>query len=200
MAARPIGWLLVAVLFLGTGCATVTEPVQFTGGFAAPDTPYGRALARYTRKVELYDGFATVAKGWATWRSPAFREAMVAAVADAYGYDAATTARQLARERDAARRVREFHLALYTPQKDWNDLESPNTLWRAYVELPGGARLASLEITKVAKSERQPVAYPYVTPWTREYLLRFPLLAGEETAEHLALVLTGPLGRLRFEF
>ncbi len=200
MAATRIGWLLVAALALGSGCATAPEPVQFTGGFAAPDSPYGQALARYTRKVELYDGFATVAKGWATWRSPRFREALVRAAADAYGYDAATVARQMARERREAATVREFHLALYTPRKDWNDLESPDTLWRAYLELPGGERLTSLAITRVDKSDRQPVAYPYVTPWTREYLLRFPLLEGKETAEHLTLVLTGPLGRLRFDF
>ena len=68
------------------------------------------------------------------------------------------------------------------------------------MELPGGARLEPLEVVFLRKTDKSRVEYPYVTPWTREYSLRFPLLEGEEPHRHLTLVLTGVLGTLRFAY
>ena len=105
-----------------------------------------------------------------------------------------------AEQERAARTAREFHLALYTPLRQLNDLESPGSLWRAFLELPDGERLEPLEVVFVRKTDKSGVEYPYVNPWTREYTLRFPLLGAEEPHRHLTLVLAGTLGSLRFTF
>ena len=197
-------WILAGaglLLALGIGgCSAVPEEVHLTRGFADPGTPYGAALARYTRYAELYNGLDTVAKGWATWRSPELREALVESSIAAYRLGPEEAGRLRAEEERAARRVREFHLALYTPAKDWNDLESPDTLWKLSLELPDGTRLVPLQVVHIPKTAKVPVEYPYVSPWTREYTLFFPLLGGRETHRSLTLVLSGPLGTMRFRF
>ena len=192
----------VAVLAAGVlaGCGVAPSAVDLTSGYASDATPYGKLLPRYTREVQLYDGFDTVAKGFATWRAPELRRGAVAASAERYQLDEAASARLRDQQEQEARSAREFHLALYTPHKHWNDLEAPGTLWRAYLELPDRGRLEPLEVEFLRKTDKSRVEYPYVTPWTREYRLRFPLLEGEEPYRHLTLVLTGALGTLRFAY
>ncbi len=199
MRRRALAGAGVAVALLA-GCAAVPRNVFLTEEFAGPSTPYGRALERYTRRAELYRGLDTVAKAWVTWRSPELRQALVETSAAYYRLGPEEADRMRAEQERAGRRVREFHLALYTPAPDWNDLESPDTLWRAVLVLPDGARLEPVRVVRLPKTDKAAVEYPYVTPWTREYSLFFPLLEGEERYDHLTLVLSGPLGEMRFGF
>ncbi len=187
-------WLAAAVAGV-VGCAGVRLAPDF-----AASGGYARALAHHTRAAELYQGFDTVAKGWATWKSPGFRAALAEASAAAYALSPGAAADLGRDEGSAGQRVREFHLALYTPKADWGDLAGLESLWRAYVELAGGSRLEALQVKAVPKSDRAPVAYPYVTRWTREFTLTFPLLDPTEAALPPTLVLAGPLGELRFAF
>jgi hypothetical protein len=195
------GWAVILVLSTGLGgCAGVTDEVQLAERFSSADTAYGALLPTYTRRAELYDKLDTVAKAWVTWRTPELRQALAESSIRAYRLEGpAAQALRLEQEKEA-RRAREFHLSLYTPTKGWNDLESAGTLWRAYLELPDGGRLEPIQVKFLPKSDKAPVEYPYVTRWTREYSLIFPLLGGGETPEHLALVLAGPLGTMRFEY
>ncbi len=192
-----LAWLAAVLV---AGCAAVPKHVFLTEEFAGPSTPYGRALERYTRKAELYQGLDTVAKAWVTWRSPELRKALVDTSAAYYRLGPEEAERMRTEQDRVARRVREFHLALYTPAPGWNDLESPDTLWRAVLVLPDGTRLEPVRVVHLAKTDKSAVEYPYVTPWTREYSLFFPLLEGRETYEHLTLILSGPLGEMRFAF
>ena len=193
---------LVAALsaLVSAGCGATPPAVGLTSGYASPSTTYGRLLPRFTRETHLYDGFDTVAKGVATWRSPELRRAEVEASVERYRLGETEAAALRAEQEQVATSVREFHLALYTPMKHWNDLEEPDTLWRAYLELPDGKRLDPLEISFVRKTDKSSVEYPYVTPWTREYTLRFPLLGRQEPHSHLTLVITGVLGSLSFQY
>ncbi len=182
------------------GCGGLPENVYLTRGFASPRTVYGEALVRNTRNAELYEGFDTVAKAWVTWKNDDLRSALLRASVEAYrlaGEDAEALRKE---ENRAAAHVREFHLALYTPKKQWNDLETPTTLWRLYLRFPDGSRLTPVQIVHLAKSEKNPVEYPYVTPWTREYTVLFPLVEDKETQAHPTLILTGPLGTMKFDF
>jgi hypothetical protein len=200
MGHRLLIVLAAAVIGGAAGCAgRLPGDVQLTRGFASPGTPYGDALQHNTRYGELYKGFDTVAKGWATQRTPELRAALAEASIEAYHLegDAALALRQEAR--DSGARGREFHLALYMPKRQWNDLEDAQSLWRAHLEVAGGDRLAPTEITVPTKTDKTPVEYPYVSPWTREYTILFPALEGEGLGRS-SLVLTGPLGTLRFEF
>lgn len=186
-----------AIIGAAVGCgARLPSGVRLTEGFASPGTPYGDALTRHTRYAELYEGFDTVAKGWATEKTPDLREALAEASVRAYLLEGAAAEAVREEARTAGRGGREFHLALYTPKKQWNDLEAPESLWRVRLELPGGALVEPTSVTALAKTDKTPVQYPYVNPWTREYAIVFP--AGQPTGA--SLVLTGPLGTLRFDF
>lgn len=196
-------WLLGILVAAGLGAAgacglRLPAEVQVTEGFAAPGTPYGDALAARTRYAELYQGLDTVAKGWATWRTPDLRAALAEASVRAYHLEGDAAERLRREARTAAEGPWEFHVAVYMPKKQWNDLEATESLWRARVELPGGGRLAPLEVRALVKTDKNPVQYPYVNPWTREYTLVFP--APEDGAQTAALALAGPLGTLRFAF
>jgi len=195
-------WVWVAAVTAGliSGCGGGVPTVEHTSGYATAGTEYGQLLPRYTRKAELYEGFDTVAKGIATWRAPELQRAAVATSVKRYQLDAAAAAQLWETQELQEHTAREFHLALYMPEKQLNDLEAAGTLWRTYLELPDGSRLEPLDVTVVRKTDKSSVEYPYVTPWTREYLLRFPLLAESEPPPHLTLVLAGPLGTLRFAY
>ncbi len=199
---RRLSWgvLGLAALAACWGCGPVAGDVRLTRGFASAATPYGDLLPRYTRSSELYDQLDSVAKGWATWRSPELRAALAETSVAAYRLkgEAAEALRREA-ERDG-RAVREFHLALFTPKANWNDLESPQTLWRAYLYLPSKERREPLQVSHRPKTDKSAVEYPYVSRWTREYALIFPLGEGEEAASPSTLVITGPLGTLQFAF
>jgi hypothetical protein len=128
------------------------------------------------------------------------RQALAETSVEAYELEGENAQLLRKEEARAARGLREFHLAFYTPKDDWNDLESADTLWRMFLVLPGGARLEPIRVIHLPKTDKSAVQYPYVNRWTREYGLFFPLLEGDEIYEHLTLVITGPLGTVRFEF
>lgn len=192
--------VLTAALLAGAGCASGPHDLRVTRGFASPATPYGALLPRHTRSAELYDALDTVAKGWATWKSPQLRAALAETSIAAYRLEADAARTLRLEEERAGRRVREFHLALYTPKKSWNDLETPDTLWRVYLTLPGGEHVEPVRVIYLPKSDKSAVEYPYVTRWTREYALLFPILDGTPADLPPTLVLTGPLGTLRFAY
>lgn len=193
-------WVAAITAVLVASCGGTLPAVEHTRGYATAGTEYGQVLPRYTRKAELYEGFDTVAKGIATWRAPELQRAAVATSVKRYQLDAAAAAHLWQTQELQEHTAREFHLALYIPEKQLNDLEAAGTLWRAYLELPDGSHLEPLDVTVVRKTDKSSVEYPYVTPWTREYLLRFPLRAGSEPHDGLTLVLAGPLGTLRFAY
>ncbi len=191
----------VALLCLGiAGCAAPGSDVRVTAGFASPGTPYGALLPRYTRSAELYEGFDTVAKGWATWRTRELRSALAETAIASYGLVGEPADRMRRDEERAARRVREFHLALYTGKSGWSDLESADSLWRAALELPSGEKLAPIQVVRLAKTDRSAVEYPYVTRWTREYSIFFPTVPELQGEGGVTLILSGPLGTMTFSY
>ena len=205
MLTAPSRWsgalMRATVLCLGiAGCAAPGSEVRVTQGFASPNTPYGALLLRYTRSAELYEGFDTVAKGWATWRAPELRSALAETAIASYGLVGEPADRMRREEERSARRVREFHLALYTGKSGWSDLESPDSLWRASLELPSGERLAPIQIVRLAKTDRSAVEYPYVTRWTREFSIFFPTVLESQGETGVTLTLSGPLGTMTFSF
>jgi hypothetical protein len=198
---RRILLIFIAAALAGcTGKPPLPPDVTVTRGFAAAGTPYGDALSRYTRKAELYEGFDTIALGWATWRTAELRRALAEASVQAYDLEGRAAEAMLREEQETPELTREFHLSLYTPKPDWNDLESANTLWRAYLEAPGEGRVEPSRIAFLPKSDKSAVEYPYVSRWTREYSLVFPAIGKGGESVHLALVLTGPLGTIRFQY
>ncbi len=194
-----LGTVLAALVVLAA-CAPARRGVFLTRDFADPATAYGRALREHTRSAELYSGFDTVAKAWATWRSPALREALVATTAARYRLGPGEAERMRAEELRAARLAWEFHVAIYTPSPDTNDLEKPDTLWRAVLELPDGSRGEPVQVVALPKNDKSRVEYPYVSPWTREYTLIFPKTVEPGPDARPVLWLTGPYGTLRFDF
>lgn len=197
-----IRWAWFAALTAGlvSGCGGALPAVELTRGYATAGTEYGQLLPRYTREAQLYEGFDTVAKGFATWRAPELLRAAATTSAARFQLDEAAAERLREENALASRTAQEFHLAFYTPRAQLNDLETTATLWQAYLELPGGSRLKPLDVEFLRKSDKSSVEYPYVTPWTREYRLRFPLVQGEVARQPFTLVLTGPLGTMRFAF
>lgn len=201
VARRAGAPLFAAFVCLGVaGCGGSQREVRLATAFAAPSTPYGALLPRYTRSAELYEGFDTVAKAWVTWRAPELRAALAETAVAAYGLrgeDAAVVRRD---EERAARRVREFHVALFTGKPGWGELESPDTLWRISLDLPSGERLTPIQVVRLAKTDRSAVEYPYVTRWTREYSVFFPNVPPPEADTGATLTLSGPLGTMTFVF
>jgi len=185
-----LGVFVVGAFFCS--CGDYAGSIRSASSFASPGSSYGKALEKATRKAELYNGVGTVAKGWATWKNSEFNSASKAAKKKAYGSE---DGRFVDGQNSGAIT---FHLALYTPDKGWNDLDSAGSLWTAKVELPGGKTLSPKQIVEISKKASSSIEFPYVTPWTKEYELLFPY-QGEEPLS-VALTLAGPLGVMEFDY
>ncbi len=186
-----MGWRGIPMLLLtalGVGCAAQGQHAEFQAAtpVAARGSAYGDLLADHTRKVELFEGLDLMALGWATWETADLRRALAAE----RGAD------EVAAEPPDDGELR-FHVALYTRDRKWNELDAAGSFWLPYLEGPEGQRVAPLRVTSRRKTGKAEVEFPYVTAWTREYELVFP---GGFAPEPPTLVLNGPLGSLRFRF
>lgn len=182
----------MAAFAVFAACGRFAGSIHTAKPFASSGSSYGKSLEKSTRRAELYEGVGTVAKCWATWKSLKFREALVAARNKAYGSnDGRDSAEPESGEID-------FHLALYSPEKEMVDLASENSIWRVTLELPDGQTIAPIQIQDVPKNVSNSIEYPYVTPWTREYSLKFNQDRVEP--DYLVLILAGPLGTMRFDY
>lgn len=74
-----------------------------------------------------------------------------------------------------------FFVSLYTMNKDVNDLTDQD-LWNVILEENGQAK-KPVVIKKLSKKERWAPFFPYITPWSKEYLILFEIPASGVPSE-----------------
>jgi hypothetical protein len=164
----------VALLCALSGCAgapEVFEPLLPSPQLTAQD--YEELLARWTRRVEVYDRLDTVFFAHATFHAPAFRRAFMLRHLNVYG-PGSEEAGRLTLTRPEAEESLEFFFSVSMPSDRWNDFDRPGSIWRVTLVSDTGEPVdAKVERVKVNANLR--VIYPYISDFARTYSLRFPL-------------------------
>jgi hypothetical protein len=163
---------------------------------------YNGVLKSWTRHARVVSDVGTVIEMWGTFKSWSFRQAYVEQWAQVYGLADSERETLYAAQLEAARRYYEFHVAVQTTSYKWNDLEKDASAWRISLLDGTGAEIRP----KLIRVEKLPEPYeerffPYRTPFTRTYLIRFDRTEAERdgftgtASGRLVLRTAGPLGR-----
>jgi len=135
---------------------------------------FGGTLESWTRSARIYENFETNVVVHATYFSHEFIGAYLQEYERLY--------RPLPAEAEALenklnfRKLRKecFFVALFTGERDWNDLSLPNSVWRVHLENDQGSRARAATISEV---ESRDVAhrhfFPYCEAFFDAYLVCF---------------------------
>lgn len=186
----------VAMLAL-SGCALFRAPELVP---AERGAPYEEVYARWTRSDDIYRELTLVLDARVTYRSEEFQEAYLCRYGQVYEVREAELARLLAEERERAGRDLRFVLVAYTGQRDWNDFERPDSIWRLFLQNERGQRLPVTE-KRHLENRTELGGFFLLGPWSEAYELVFDLQGKEAAgfkAERLTLVLASVLGEAQF--
>lgn len=155
------------------GCVTSVQK-GVTVHQAAPEDPaYSKALDKVTAQYEVIKNFETRYELQATALTLDFRKAL------AERYERIFDERQPVLGEASDKLA--FFVSLYTMNKDVNDLTDQH-LWN--VQLVNGATPTKpFKIERLSRKERWQPFFPYISPWSKEYLVIFDAPAGGDSSE-----------------
>jgi hypothetical protein len=194
--------LLLPILVTCTPSKRIYSQLSDTE-YTSPD--YRAMLDKWTRKGSIHKGLGTELLITATFQSEEFRRAFAKEYGRLYMQTPEENQKMLDDQMSAASDYDGFLVAIYTPEKEWDDFAETGSLWRVYLIKDGRFRLEPLEIRKVKKQRtlsREIGRYramsesflPYVNPWTTLYAFRFKRNGLAEHPHSLELILTSPSG------
>ncbi len=173
-------------------------------GCAAGDVrPYKDVLKDWTAKEKVRKGIDLILTVRATYKSKDFIEAFNRRYADVFELADAEKSGLKERSEKESLEFNEFFVVTDTSEESWNDFERKGSIWRFYLEDDKGLRLSPLKI-KMIESDNESFKefYPYIGPWSKAYIVKFPKYAAEggeaipsETSTYIKLVITGPKGK-----
>ncbi len=157
---------------------------------------------RFTRSIKIYDRLDDRAFATVTYQAPSVRAARVERVAVWRGLTDQERDARLAQERDEAARFEDFLLAFYTNDRAANDLDSPKSVWRVALEVPGAGEVHSASIEQVHVDATLAQLYPYIGNFDTVYRVRFSRWPGPKALAELPFVLrvAGALGNVELPF
>ena len=89
---------------------------------------------------------------------------------------------------------------LYTAQDENNDLEKSKSVWNIFLDVEG-KRLTPKSVKRVSENkDKLKDRYSYLNPWSKIYLITFPVPAGELTSRTSTLTLAGISGAAILKF
>ena len=194
--------LLLPILLTCTPSKRIYSQLSDTE-YTSPD--YRTMLDKWTRKGSIHKGLGTELLVTATFQSEEFRRAFAKEYGRLYMQTPQENQKMLDDQMSAAGDYDGFLVAIYTPEKAWDDFAETGSLWRVYLIKDERFRLEPLEIRKVKKQRtlsRDIGRYramsesflPYVNPWTTLYVFRFKRNGLPEHPHSLELILTSPSG------
>lgn len=178
-SARGPAALLVGVAVIVTAACgpRAAGPVDLSGTW--PDEPgsYREVHAQWSRHGVFTDYTVPVLEVHATFKSPAWRAAHAAYLAERQNMSNASRAALLAREREAGETgPYEVHLLVTTNDRSENDLhEGEDSVWRVVLADDAGNELEPMSIER-DRRPRQVVRaeFPQLDDFAKVYVARFP--------------------------
>jgi len=160
--------LAIGFLALAAACRSLPFPEPDLQG------EYGKALKRWTRKVALYAGLETRAFVRIVYLSPEFVEAQALEISHMRAELPDQAAQTLARLREQYRQP-SFFAIVYVPDRNANDWNASDSVWRLALNLGNGERAPDrIQRFDVPFSAEMRALYPYLDEYSVAYLIRFP--------------------------
>lgn len=159
---------------------------------------YASVLGAWTREEEIYDKLDSILFVSSTFYSPEFRRAFLLRHPDVYGPGSEEASRLLLTSPDAEV-FHEFFFSAATSDMRWNDFDKKASIWRVTLQ-SGDSERVDGEVKRVKTTANLQVIFPYITPFSRTYRVRFPLstVAGDALitgrTERITLRFTSALG------
>lgn len=193
----------IGVLFLGLalnlGCATTSGPYTYNDAPIPPDD-YSQVVNKWSVEEKVYSGLSSSFQINATMHSmdllyhQVFQDSI----------SARNTREQYLASRSKveteAQQQLSFFVALYTEKDENNDLDKSKTLWNIFLDVKG-RRVTPKSIKRVF--EKRAVLqnrYPFLTPWSRLYLVTFPVRVTDAMDQPVVLTMASPLGAAHLKF
>ena len=190
---------LLACLLAG-GCARPRPARLFHADQPLSQGQYPAVLRTWTRSARLYRHLENKLFFTATFHAPELRRAFAMTFPDLYGHGSKITRRELVEFSGAGDQAHTFFVAAFTPELGWNDFERADSIWHMTLTGGQGVAVASSEVIPVKVDANIQAVYPYISPFDRIYLVRFPLfdsrhrLVADTTCERLTLRIASALG------
>jgi hypothetical protein len=160
--------LAVAALVLVAACRTLPFPDPDLEG------DYGKALKKWARQVALYSGLETRAFVRVVYLSPDFVNAQAAEISRMRAERPAEAANTLARLREQYRQP-SFFAIVYVPDKNANDWNQSDSVWRLALDMGNGERAPDrMQRFDTPFSAELKALYPYLDDYSVAYQIRFP--------------------------
>lgn len=161
--------LLFLALFLLEGCAGGS---YYKAGFG--QSPLDQAISERMRSAKLYKNFGTILIVDAFMTD----EALIDTWAVEYGRSNRLEGKELeearAKQRKKLAGIKQFVIALYTSERDWNDLDKFNSRWAVSLKTSEG----SFRATSVEKIDSEKLLFrdniPFDHRFRKFYLASFP--------------------------
>ena len=200
-------FLLAALSVVTSNCGKFKRFVK-TAKSSYHTEHYEDVCDKWSREARVHHGFEAEYIVVGTYKSKAFRRAYVDEYAEAYKLNPEEKGQLLKDQFREADVHHEFQLALFVPEKKWEEIDKPESMWKLYLSNDSGDRVEPSEIQRVKQRDADTYHFfSYVTPWKTVYVVRFPYtVVGtnsplvDEKTKSLTLVITSVLGTAQMEW
>ena len=162
---------------------------------------YLNVLNLWTRDETVYSQFETRVHIVATYKNREFNKAYISEYSRIHSLTEPERRKKEQILTDISSDFTEFLFYAYTPEKEPNDFDRQNSIWKIFLLDEKGNRMYPVEVRKIKKIT--PIIeefYPYVKRYYGMfYSLKFPPTE-EGNARHLRLVFASVLGRVELEW
>lgn len=168
---------LLTCLAALAGCQGVSDLArQYDPRQKPPQEAYEAAIDPFLVTGRIYSGPATEMLARALPLNLPVRAAMARRRAAAYALDAKASADLEAGQKAEAGRWAEVLLAVFVPERDWNDLTDANPTWRLWLASPDGrVRVKPADLRRIRqRNALNRALYPFWDDWSRLYAIKFP--------------------------
>lgn len=165
---------LAAALLLFTGsCTRVDRFLESTDPYHTET--YKEICNEWSREARIHRGLEVELIVSATFKSEEFRHAYADEYAKAYKLTPDEKKQFLEDQFKAATLSHEFLIASFVPNKEWDNFDKANSMWKLYLVNDQNERVVPVEVRKVKRQDAvTPHFFPYITPWKSIYAARFP--------------------------
>lgn len=183
------------VLSLALLVAALGACLSVPRAYPVPQGAYGEALRAATREVVVRRGFDAAVIAYATYDTPAFREARAARLSTFFSIPAPEAVARVGALAQGGPGP-SFIVSVYTGARLLNELDRSSALVNFRLKAGSGS-FAPTQIVRLPHSPSVEALYPYADVFFATYRLNF---GAEAATARPVLALTGPAGEAAFSF
>ncbi|RLB86927.1 MAG: hypothetical protein DRH15_00245 [Deltaproteobacteria bacterium] len=193
-------FLAFALLLLCGNCTTVSQLTESAERYQS--NHYEKSCKAWSREARIHKGLEVRLIVSATFKSEQFRRSYTEEYARAYRLTPEEKRNFLKDQLQSSKRWHEFVMAIFVPEKKWDDFSKTRSMWRLYLVNDENERVSPLEVRKVKRGDAvTSYFFPYIPPWKCTYVVRFPSRVPgtgspiiKERTRDIKLIITSILG------